>query len=67
MLKTYRSLRSVYGIQINKTLFQNQQKKTRIFQAVLNSTSATMADLDGNTILAQALKQQVSNFYRIEY
>lgn len=67
MLKTYRSLRSLYGVHVKNTLFQSPQKNTRICQVVLNSTGAAMAEVDGNTILAQALKKQVSYFYIIDF
>lgn len=67
MLKTYRSLRSLYGIHVKNTLFQSSQTNNRICRVVLNSTSAAMAEVDGNTILAQALKKQVSYFYIIDF
>lgn len=60
MLKTYRSVRSLYNVHVKRTLIQSSHKSS-FCQIALKSTSAKMTEVDGNTVLAQSLKKQVSD------
>lgn len=66
MFRTYRSLRAVRSLTkvcVGQSARSTTQYTTPLFSQISwNSTSATMSDLvDGNTVMAQSLKKQVSD------